>query len=210
MSEYCINLELKQYHNNTRKRNPYHEVESGEIAGLLTSIPFWFGQDNSGAIPLFADLLQELSHRYLGRYSAVQCLVNLLLVHTVRNFAGNTEKDYPLPQKMFDDRRRTIVDKYFNNKGNRSHSPKDLAQSIGVSVRQLNRIVLEYYSMTFKQKLTGYRIEQAKDLLTHTELPVKEISQRVGYISESYFCKVFKQIVRTTPSEYRVSGKGIN
>jgi two-component system response regulator YesN len=57
--------------------------------------------------------------------------------------------------------------------------------------------------MTFKQRLTGYRIEQAKDLLMHTELPVKEVSQRVGYLSESYFCKVFKESLGMTPLEYR-------
>ncbi|MCC2683966.1 MAG: hypothetical protein K0R75_865 [Paenibacillaceae bacterium] len=206
MSEYCIYLELKVYHKNTRKRFPYRKEEAGELAEQLTSTPFWFGQDNSGAIPLFADLLRELSFHYFGRFTAVQCLIHLLFVKTVRNFVGNIENDHILPQKMFDDRRRTIVDDYFNNNGNHTRSPKDLAQKVGVSIRQLNRIVLEYYSMTFKQKLTSFRVEQAKDLLTHTELPVKEISQKVGYLSESYFCKVFKEIVRQTPSEYRTLG----
>jgi AraC-like DNA-binding protein len=203
MSEYSINLELKPHPHRAPTHNLHRDDEVDEMMRLLTDTPFWFGQDHSGALRIFEELLQELSHRYIGRFTLFQSIINQLMIKTVRNFMNNVEVASPLPQKVFDDRRRTIVDSYFNKFAMKSPSPGDLARQIGVSIRQLNRIFLDYYSMTFKQKLTSYRIEQAKDLLMHTELPVKEISQRVGYLSESYFCKVFKESLGMTPLEYR-------
>ena len=69
-----------------------------------------------------------------------------------------------------------------------------------------------YLSTTFK-KTTGLslrkfiisaRVEEAKYLLTHTEMTFNEISNRLHFCNQSYFCKVFKQVTSYTPKEYRV------
>ncbi|MGH1886529.1 helix-turn-helix transcriptional regulator [Enterococcus avium] len=47
------------------------------------------------------------------------------------------------------------------------------------------------------------RIEQAKVLLTQSNLSIKSISQNIGYSQTSYFCKIFKELVGMTPVNYR-------
>ena len=59
--------------------------------------------------------------------------------------------------------------------------------------------------------LTSYvnieRIKLASNLLTETELPVKQIALKSGYRDVFYFCKVFKKYRLYTPSEYRARNK---
>ena len=46
-------------------------------------------------------------------------------------------------------------------------------------------------------------IQNALDLLTHTDLSVEEVSDRVGFSSSHYFRKVFSDITGKTPREVR-------
>lgn len=51
------------------------------------------------------------------------------------------------------------------------------------------------------------RVEMAKQLLTETDLTLKEIAVRCGYSTESYFIKQFKNVTDITPTVYRCSIK---
>jgi len=62
---------------------------------------------------------------------------------------------------------------------------------------------------TFTQYITRLRMEHARELLTTTSLPLKDICDRVGYNDYLYFDKVFKKNVGCTPSEYRRSREGV-
>ena len=53
------------------------------------------------------------------------------------------------------------------------------------------------------QYLQEVRLEQAKDLLKHSNLAVAEIAFAVGYQDTSYFAELFKRINSVTPNEYR-------
>jgi AraC-like DNA-binding protein len=47
------------------------------------------------------------------------------------------------------------------------------------------------------------RIILAQDMLSKEKLSVAEISERCGFSSISYFCRVFKNETGKTPLEYR-------
>ncbi len=47
------------------------------------------------------------------------------------------------------------------------------------------------------------RIEEAKKLLQDPSISVKEISNRVGYITPDYFTRLFNRIIGVSPSRYR-------
>ncbi|MDR3592103.1 MAG: helix-turn-helix domain-containing protein [Negativicutes bacterium] len=68
-----------------------------------------------------------------------------------------------------------------------------------------------YFSFLFK-KGTGagfidyvldLRIEESKDLLVNTEKSINEIAVAVGFTSQSYFARIFKQRTGRTPGVYR-------
>ena len=74
---------------------------------------------------------------------------------------------------------------------------------MNLSISQVNRVLKILYGVSFKQKLLETRIEIAKDLLCNTDLPINEISKKVGYDYVSSFYKVFKNKTTFTPETCR-------
>ena len=76
-----------------------------------------------------------------------------------------------------------------------------------------NEVLLhkDYLSKLFKQKtglnlndyVTKAKMEHAKQLLSMGRYKNYEISERLGYSSPDYFCRLFKKYTRQTPLEYK-------
>ena len=47
------------------------------------------------------------------------------------------------------------------------------------------------------------RLEEAKLLLSTTNLQISEIAYIVGFTSQSYFAQAFKKVTLTSPLQYR-------
>lgn len=56
--------------------------------------------------------------------------------------------------------------------------------------------------------LTALRINHARQLMSQTELTLREIADMVGYEDQLYFSRIFKKRTGFTPSAYRRSLKG--
>lgn len=205
MSEFCINFEFKSYTSKEGKHIYYLQEEVGEILSILKDNVFWFGQYEFDVDALFEELLEELLNRKFGRFILIQNLISEILIKTLRNFMKYQETKYQIPLKITNDRRRLTVDRFFREQPVNNCNPESLARSLGVSVRQLNRIIQDYYGMTFKEKERTFRLERAKDLLCHTKLSISEIAKRTGFEENSYFCKIFKKQTQMTPTAYRKS-----
>lgn len=80
----------------------------------------------------------------------------------------------------------------------------ELENVAGLSIRQIEQILRGEVHMTFKEYLTGLRMEEAKRLLA-TGMSVTEASNAVCYMSVSFFIKVFKRQTGMTPAEYKKS-----
>lgn len=59
-----------------------------------------------------------------------------------------------------------------------------------------------------KEYLLHYRMEQAKHLLETTDTAVKDIAVSVGYSDPLTFSKMFSNVVKVSPSEYRKNVSG--
>lgn len=81
---------------------------------------------------------------------------------------------------------------------------KDLAQLVGVTPEHFCRIFKTYTGMRPFEHLAKIRIQKAKELLLlEPDLPVKEISHRIGYENESYFGAQFKKYEKSSPKQFR-------
>jgi transcriptional regulator GlxA family with amidase domain len=82
-------------------------------------------------------------------------------------------------------------------------SMRKLAELFGMSQRNFGRRFKFATNMTPVQYLQNKRLDVAKELLQNSNLSIKEIAYRVGYIDVSYFTKLFKGFAFATPKEYR-------
>lgn len=78
-----------------------------------------------------------------------------------------------------------------------------VTKKFAINRNKLNDIFMKQASMTCHDYLLNLRLDLAKVMLTNTELPINEISSRVGYPDANYFAKLFKNVTGRTPSQYR-------
>lgn len=58
------------------------------------------------------------------------------------------------------------------------------------------------YQTTVLEYINGLRIKEAKRLLRECELSITQISEKLGFSSIHYFCRLFKKVTGQTPKEY--------
>jgi len=84
----------------------------------------------------------------------------------------------------------------------------DLAESLMISSRSLNRRFKAATGYSPQAWLQSQRIASAKGLLRHSNLPVSEIAWQVGLQDVSYFSRLFRQHCEITPLRYREMVRG--
>ena len=80
-----------------------------------------------------------------------------------------------------------------------------VAAKNNVSPGYLSGLFKKETGQTFTAYVNGRRIALAKHLLKTTHLQVQTIAQHCGILDFHYFCRVFKNTVGTTPTDYRTS-----
>lgn len=80
---------------------------------------------------------------------------------------------------------------------------KDIGNAAGVKERQCLRIFQDYLNISPAQYLILRRLDEAAKLLSGSQIyTVVEISKKCGFVSSSYFIKLFKRTYGKTPSQY--------
>ena len=78
-----------------------------------------------------------------------------------------------------------------------------ITKKFAINRNKLNALFTKHSSMTCMNYLQKLRIDLAKILLSKTEIPISEVSLRVGFTDPNYFTKLFKKTTGVTPSKYR-------
>jgi AraC-like DNA-binding protein/mannose-6-phosphate isomerase-like protein (cupin superfamily) len=80
---------------------------------------------------------------------------------------------------------------------------RDAARVCAMSSSHFMRFFKVTVGQTFCSYVTSFRIAKAQYMLMNQEVSIAEISQQVGFCSQSYFGEVFRELVGTTPRTYR-------
>lgn len=94
---------------------------------------------------------------------------------------------------------------YIHTNYTKNESLEDVADHFGVSMSHLSRLIKKETASTFTDYINKLRIDEAKHLLETTNDSMTLIYDKVGFNNRNTFIRLFKQIVGTTPSEYRKS-----
>jgi len=79
----------------------------------------------------------------------------------------------------------------------------DIAHEVGLSVWSLAHRFKERMGVTLIGYLTNMRIERAKNLLLTTDKKCCNLYYEVGYNSQTYFARKFKEIAGMSPTQFR-------
>lgn len=81
-------------------------------------------------------------------------------------------------------------------------SNKILAHQCNISEVYFRKLFVTQYNITPKQFIIDYRVSRAKQLLSDGVFKINSISEQCGFASPYHFCRIFKQKVGITPTEY--------
>jgi AraC-like DNA-binding protein len=156
--------------------------------------PAWDGR--------FRALDAELRDRREGYHAAVLAHLTLLLVAVSRlsaDVVGELRSvDEPVLAAVFD-----VIESRYRE----PISLADVAAELGLSGGYLTTVVRRRTGRTVQQWIGERRMQEARRLLTETDLPVAAISRRVGYPDASYFIRRFHRAHGTTPLPWRQAGR---
>jgi LacI family transcriptional regulator len=79
----------------------------------------------------------------------------------------------------------------------------DVLEVVDLSRSTLDKLFLATLGRTIHAEMQRVRIDQAKQYLATTEIPIKQIAERCGFSSLQYFTTVFRQHTACTPAVYR-------
>lgn len=156
----------------------------------------------------FTALENELSAQRISSDDAIKSISTLIVVTLLRELAAPPDS---LQQKggSATDLRDEVIDNYFALNFGEDASATALANLLGVTTRQLARIMQRLYGCTFRQRLLETRLYHAQQLLSTTALPIWQIASRCGFSSVGSFSTAFRAAVGCTPSQYRLHKRGL-
>ncbi|MFZ1430795.1 MAG: GlxA family transcriptional regulator [Geminicoccaceae bacterium] len=83
-------------------------------------------------------------------------------------------------------------------------SQEVLAQHVGLSRRQLERLFRRHLGRTPAQYYLETRLERARHLLFQTDMPIMSVACATGFVSASHFTTCYRQMFGKTPRAERV------
>lgn len=87
-------------------------------------------------------------------------------------------------------------------------SPAKLAEEVGMSTRQLERLFRRYLNRSPKRYYMEIRLQKARNLLMQTEMSVINVALACGFASPSHFSKCYRAHYQTTPYRERGTSAG--
>lgn len=171
------------------------------LAGLRGG-PAHAGHCGQG-VPLCRMLYDEMALDSAFSPVASSALLQLILLCALRGLCGNAPPSPARTGRELDRQRFYLIDEFFNDHLNLTAGQAELASILGISRRQLDRIMKEAYGATFREKKAEMRTQIATDLLLNSRYSVREISEALGYASPSNFTSFFKRKTGLSPSQLR-------
>lgn len=141
--------------------------------------------------PELADLLQEISEDDNTDYLSV---TRTFLEKSKTSLEKIQQPMYPIVNAVI-----KILEEF----SDKDISLKTLAARLNVTPSYLGTIFHQQTGFYFNDYLTDARLKYAAHLLETTDLKVKDIVEKTGFSSQTYFNRSFKRYFDTSPANYR-------
>lgn len=181
------------------------QVEDSVMAAYLR--PLMEGQLRfPTSVPNTVPQIQEKMERIISLFHEApeyyQLLIRVSLLDLLCEFFTHHLMEKPEEETRYKEKHREILAYIQAN-----YLREITLDSISEAFHMVPKYFSRYFKNTFHISLTEYinrlRLENAADLLRHTDMSITEIALRTGFNSSSYFNKRFREEFHKTPREYR-------
>lgn len=161
-------------------------------------------RDNGSVLSHVNQICAIMEQNLVGTPSLLAALLSNLVICALQCFSGS-----PVRQKavMVNENHLTSkavrVNEYIQSHFTESITVQAVADALNYSTRHLQRIIMEYYSVSFSDLVLQYRLALAKNLLGLSADSIETISEKCGFPSMRSFEKNFKEHIGITPTAFR-------
>ncbi len=184
-------------------------AEASEMDPSRISLVDCFGKQDLQIHQIAMLLLAELESGGMMGQLYVESLTQVLAIHLLRHYSTVTQIIIPENRSLTHTQLQQVID-YI-------HSHLDSAPTLherDLSLAKLASIINispAYFASLFKQSMgiaphqyvIQQRVEQAKFLLSKTDLTLADIASKVGFSSQSHLTQQFKRLTGITPKQFR-------
>ncbi len=148
----------------------------------------------------FIQLVETARHEPQGFQYLLASHTITILAHLLAN-KGQEDFDNEKIQ-IINQAKATLIDRMTEN-----IDLRELAEQLCVSYSWFRKHFKNHTGLSPRQYQLEFRFQRARELLDHTDLPVNQISDRLGFSSVFYFSQQFKQKTGFCPLKYRYRRK---
>lgn len=179
----------------------------GRSLKALFSQDLLLGRNISRLLPLFEDLKEEMEKKPFGYREYICGLLKQIFVLCIRSSLSSVcEGSSSLSQNLVL-QKSVIAEDYFLYEYE-DLNLKELSRRLGLSIRQTERFLKEFYGQTFLEKRTQARMERALLLLPQPGQTVTSVSNALGYSSPEHFSNAFRKYFGSSPKNFLKARKG--
>jgi AraC-like DNA-binding protein len=155
----------------------------------------------------FHELSRKMRHELLepiaDSYHMIVAYLYQFLLRLNRFYAHLFELPFSQPQNNYAYQYKLLLEKNIRHKNRVS----DYAEMIGISRISLNKAVEREFGVTATHLLKRRLLQEIKDHLLFTDLPIKEIAYKLNFSEPNHLARFFKQQTGETISEFIASTK---
>jgi AraC-like DNA-binding protein len=127
-------------------------------------------------------------------------LCGLTIIHIIFEIYNDLVN---LSSPSYSDSRITRAAKYIEKNLCKKVSTKSLAEISGLTPNYFRILFLKQFGINPKEYQIKLKIQHASQLLSETDLKIKDISDKLGYTDQFSFSKQFKEVTKVCPSQVR-------
>lgn len=182
---------------------------AGEVDGLLRAFAdsdVVAAPDENGRLAAQWRALQALADESIRPGSEAQAAAQITaLLLTVAQCGAGPDLGPVLEPSGPDvgDRAARLAVRFIHDNLNRALGVSEIANQVHASPRHLSRLFERFTGTSPAAYITQARLDRACGLLAHSNTPIKEIAEAVGYPDVHHFTRAFSQRLGCPPGEYR-------
>jgi AraC-like DNA-binding protein len=111
-----------------------------------------------------------------------------------------------IPSEYFNDhdyKRFKVFQQELETNFNKHHEVGYYAAQLFISPKTLFNLVQKFTGKSPAQVITDRILLEAKRLIYHSDLTVKQIAEKLGFADSAYFNRYFKKVMKVSPGAYR-------
>lgn len=179
-----------------------HVAEASDIDSNRFDLVHSFGQQDSQLHQIGMLLFAELRSGGMMGKLYIESLTQVLVIHLLRNYS-TLIKPIASPNSRFSRIQIQQAIDYIHTYLNRDLSLAELASIVNISPTYFASLFKQEMGISPHQYVIRQRVEQAKSMLSKTDLAIADIALQVGFSSQSHLTQQFKRFTGMTPKQVR-------